>query len=155
MLVFLWIPIVILLDQIVKLFIQQKMELNETIPIIPNVFHITYIRNKGAAFGILSSLPDIVRIPFFIIVGITFILFIIYYFDKILKQNFLIKFSFSLIIGGAIGNFIDRIRFGEVIDFIEVGINEKYKWPVFNLADSAITIGVLLLIFSLMNKKTT
>ncbi|MFH1825639.1 MAG: signal peptidase II [Candidatus Firestonebacteria bacterium] len=153
MLIFLWTPVVILLDQIIKLFIQQKLELNESLAIIPNIFHITYIRNKGAAFGLLSNLPEAIRIPFFIITGIVFLIFIIYYFKRILEQNTSIKFSFSLITGGAIGNFIDRVRFGEVIDFIEVGLSEKYKWPVFNLADSAITIGVVLLILHLIKNK--
>lgn len=153
MLIFLWIPIIVVIDQIVKFYIQKNMAINETIPIIKDIFHITYIRNKGVAFGMFSSLPETFRIPFLILIGIVFIIFVVFYFKNILKQEKLVKLSFSLIIGGAIGNFIDRIRFGEVIDFIEIGINQKYKWPVFNVADSAITIGVCLLFLFILRKK--
>lgn len=153
MLIFLCIPAVIILDQMVKYYIQKNMFLNESIPIINNILHITYIRNKGAAFGIFSAMPEVFRIPFFIVIGAVFILFIILYFKKILAQNNFIKFIFSLIIGGAIGNLTDRIRFGEVIDFIEIGISEKYKWPVFNLADSCISTGVVLLLLYMIKHK--
>lgn len=155
MMIFLIIPIIVIIDQVVKYYIQNTMFLNESIPIIKDIFHITYIRNKGVAFGMLSSLPDSIRIPFFIGVGAVFIVFIVLYFKSFLKQEFMVKFSFSLIIGGALGNFVDRVRFGEVVDFIEIGINQRYKWPVFNVADSAITTGVVILILYMLKKKRT
>lgn len=153
MLIFLIIPFIVLIDQFAKFYIQKTMSLNETIPIIKDIFHITYIRNKGVAFGMLSSLPESFRIPFFVSIGIVFVVFVVFYFKNILKQDFSVRLSFSLIISGAVGNLIDRIRFGEVIDFIELGINQKYKWPVFNVADSAITVGVALLFLFLLKKK--
>ncbi|MFH1074215.1 MAG: signal peptidase II [Candidatus Firestonebacteria bacterium] len=142
---------VILLDQAVKYFVQNRMYVNESISVIGEVFRITFIMNKGAAFGMLSDLDSRIRIPFFLILGFCFLGFVIFYFKKILKEGFLTRLSFSLIAGGAAGNLIDRITFhGQVRDFIELGINTQYKFAVFNIADAAISTGVCLLIINYM-----
>ena len=124
---------VIILDQISKFIVVQNMVLNQSIPIINNFFHITYVLNPGAAFGILAY-----QTPFFLIVTTLVVGVLGYYVYKLKKEQWLLKIAFSLQIGGAIGNFIDRYRGGYVIDFLDFKI-----WsPVFNIADMAIVVGV-------------
>ncbi len=137
--------IVIAIDQYSKYYIKNNMLLGESIPVIPHVFHITYILNSGGAFGILQD-----KITFFIIVSIIAIvtLLVFYYFAPI--KNYLLKVALALILGGAIGNFIDRILYRKVVDFFDFRI-----WPVFNIADIAICTGMGLLILDMFinNKK--
>ena len=147
---------VIVLDQASKFFVQSKMYLNESISVLGELFRITYIMNKGAAFGMLSDLPAKVRIPFFLIIGFCFLGFVFVYFKKIISEGLLARISFALIVGGAAGNLLDRIFWGgQVRDFIELGINTQYKFAVFNIADMAISTGVCLLIIHFIseNKK--
>lgn len=128
---------VFLADQASKMFILGNMFLNQSIPVITNVFHITYIRNPGAAFGLMAH-----RTSFFIAVSILVILGIIFFYKKYGgKGKGALPATLGLIAGGALGNMVDRVRFGEVIDFIDFRV-----WPVFNLADSAIVIGAGLLV---------
>jgi signal peptidase II len=136
---------IILVDQLTKLQIMQTMRLHESIPIIPNLFSLTYIRNPGAAFGLLAGSSNAFRMVFF---GLTS-LFALGLLSTILlrmpEQDWVGRLSVSGILGGAIGNLIDRLRYGEVIDFLDVYV-ENYHWPAFNVADSAITVGVIFLI---------
>ncbi len=134
--------IILVLDQATKLYVDANFRLHETVPVIRGFFHLTYVRNKGAAFGILAD--NAVRIPFFITVSIVAMLGIIWYLRQIRADQKLAIFSLSLIFSGAFGNLIDRIRLGEVIDFLDV-FWQRHHWPAFNVADSAITIGVTLL----------
>ncbi len=137
--------VVIVVDQITKLHIMKTMRLHESIPVIPNLFSLTYIRNPGAAFGLLASSSNTFRLIFF---GLTS-LFALGLLGTILlrmpEHDWVGRVSIAGILGGAIGNLIDRLRYGEVIDFLDVYI-EDYHWPAFNVADSAITVGVILLI---------
>mgnify|MGYP003449213838 FL=1 len=136
---------IILLDQLTKQQIMHTMRLHESIPVIPNLFSLTYIRNPGAAFGLLAGSSNAFRMVFF---GLTSI-FAFGLLGTILlrmpEEDWVGRISVAGILGGAIGNLIDRLRFGEVIDFLDVYI-ETYHWPAFNVADSAITIGVIFLI---------
>ena len=136
---------IILLDQLTKQQIMHTMRLHESIPVIPNLFSLTYIRNPGAAFGLLAGSSNAFRMVFF---GLTSI-FALGLLGTILlrmpEEDWVGRISVTGILGGAIGNLIDRLRFGEVIDFLDVYI-ETYHWPAFNVADSAITIGVIFLI---------
>lgn len=136
---------IVLLDQLTKQQIMQTMRLHESIPVIPNLFSLTYIRNPGAAFGLLAGSSNAFRMVFF---GLTSI-FALGLLGTILlrmpEQDWVGRVSVAGILGGAIGNLIDRLRFGEVIDFLDVYI-ENYHWPAFNVADSAITVGVIFLI---------
>ena len=134
--------IILALDQATKLYVDANFKLHETMPVIRGFFHLTYVRNKGAAFGILAD--NAVRIPFFITVSIIAMLGIIWYLRQIRADQKLAYFSLSLIFSGAFGNLIDRIRLGEVIDFLDV-FWQRHHWPAFNVADSAITVGVTLL----------
>jgi len=145
---------IIFLDQLTKQQIMQSMRLHESIPIIPNLFSLTYIRNPGAAFGLLAGSSISFRMVFF---GLTSI-FALGLLGTILlrmpEEDWMGRISVAGILGGAIGNLVDRLRFGEVIDFIDVYI-EHYHWPAFNVADSAITVGVIFLIVHFAFEKRT
>ena len=134
--------VLLVLDQASKLYVDANFRLHETVPVIRDFFHLTYVRNKGAAFGLLAD--STVRIPFFITVSIVAMLGILWYIKRIRNDQKLALFSLSLIFSGALGNLIDRIRLGEVIDFLDV-FWQGHHWPAFNVADSAITVGVTLL----------
>lgn len=126
------------------------MELGMSIPIIDNVLYITSHRNRGAAWGILEN-----KMWFFYIITVVFVVFIVMYMKKYAQTDKLLGISLGLILGGAIGNFIDRVFRQEVVDFIHVYIF-SYNYPVFNVADSALCIGVVLIIIQtlLEGKKT-
>lgn len=134
--------VILILDQGTKWYVDSVFRLHQSVPVIPGFFHLTYVRNKGAAFGILAD--SSVRIPFFISVSIIAMIGILWYMNRINHNRKLTIFALSLVFAGAFGNLIDRIRFGEVIDFLDV-FWRSYHWPAFNVADSAITIGVSLL----------
>ncbi len=134
--------VILVLDQATKLYVDANFRLHESVPVIRGLFHLTYVRNKGAAFGILAD--STIRIPFFITVSMIAMLGILWYIKRIRDDQKLARYALSLIFSGAFGNLIDRIRLGEVIDFLDV-FWQRYHWPAFNVADSAITIGVTLL----------
>ena len=134
--------VILALDQATKLYVDANFRLHESMPVIRGFFNLTYVRNKGAAFGILAD--NAVRIPFFITVSIVAMLGILWYIRHIRNDQKLAFFSLSLVFAGAFGNLIDRVRLGEVIDFLDV-FWQRYHWPAFNVADSAITVGVTLL----------
>lgn|SRR3989338_1944449 len=139
--------LVIALDQISKLYIAHHFELHESVAVVPHFFNLTYVRNTGAAFGLLSKAPESFRIPFFIIIPLVALTIIVLIFKKTQETQLLMITALSLILGGAIGNFIDRLRFNYVIDFLDFHWFNKYHWPAFNVADSTIVVGVALLIF--------
>jgi signal peptidase II len=127
--------LIILLDQLTKYLVLKYMPLHQSIPLIKNILHLTYIQNTGAGFGILKGFNLILIFISLIIIGV-----ILFYFEKIIKEK-QIHIPIALILGGAFGNLIDRVFLGHVIDFIDFRI-----WPAFNIADSCITIGALWLI---------
>ncbi|SHE61623.1 signal peptidase II Aspartic peptidase. MEROPS family A08 [Seinonella peptonophila] len=131
--------LVIALDQWSKWLVIQYMNIREQIPVIDGLFYITSHRNQGAAFGILQN-----QRWFFIVVTTCVILFVIVYLWRIRKKQPMMSFAFSLVLGGAIGNLLDRIRMGEVVDFFHFQY-ESYQFPIFNVADSCIVVGVILL----------
>lgn len=130
--------IVIAVDQISKYYIQSHLLPGTSLPVIQNFFHITYVLNSGAAFGILEN-----KTPFFILVAIALLIAVLYFYPKIPHKCFLLRLGIGLLTGGAIGNVIDRIHTGYVIDFFDFRI-----WPVFNIADIAIVSGVGMIIYS-------
>ena len=141
--------VILVLDQATKLYVDANFRLHETVPVIRDFFHLTYVRNKGAAFGILSD--NAVRIPFFITVSIVAMLGILWYIKRIRDDQKLAIISLSLVFSGAFGNLIDRIRLGEVIDFLDV-FWQRHHWPAFNIADSAISVGVALLFIEMWHE---
>ncbi len=131
--------IVFVVDQATKWIVVRNMELGQTIPLIEGVFHFTSHRNRGAAFGILQD-----QRWFFIVITLLVVGGIIYYLRKLGKDNPRVSLALSLILGGAAGNFLDRLLFGEVVDFLDFTL---INFPIFNIADSAIVIGVGLMIW--------
>ena len=144
------IGVVLVLDQITKYFIKTRIRLHEVIQVIPGFFNITHVRNKGAAFSLFSNTSDLFRSVFFIAVTIVAVIVIMMLIRK--TQERLLIVAFSLIAGGAVGNLIDRLRYGEVIDFVQWYVR-SYYWPAFNVADSAITVGVCLLAADMLFQK--
>lgn len=140
---------VIVLDQVSKLLIQATMPLGHSIPIISDLFAIVHVMNPGAAFGLLADQAAWIRGPFFIGISLLAIGFILYYRHRRVDDHPLALLGLSLILGGAVGNLVDRLRIGMVIDFIDVHYYQ-YHWPAFNVADSAITIGVSLMMLTLI-----
>jgi signal peptidase II len=137
---------VFVLDQITKAAIQQTMHLHESIPIIARLFSLTYIRNPGAAFGLFAEQGNGLRIAFFATISVVAILFLGTLFVKTPKEARLGRLSIAMVMGGAMGNLVDRLRYGEVVDFLDFYIG-SYHWPAFNVADSSISVGVALMIW--------
>ncbi|MBN1613118.1 MAG: signal peptidase II, partial [Deltaproteobacteria bacterium] len=135
---FLTVVPVLLIDQITKTLVHTRMALYESRPVIEGFFSLTYIRNPGAAFGFLAGAAPLYRSLFLIAVTLVAMTLILLYLGKSRKEPPLLIFSLALILSGAAGNLIDRIRFGEVIDFLDLYIG-AYHWPAFNVADSAIS----------------
>jgi len=135
----------VLLDQITKQAVLNRFFLGESISVIPSLFNLTYVRNKGAAFGFLHSAPEAFRTPFFLAVPVIAIFVIGYLFYQLKETEKSSAWALSLILSGAIGNLIDRVRFGYVVDFLDFYYEPWGHWPAFNIADSAIVIGVFLL----------
>jgi signal peptidase II len=134
----------IVLDQATKLQIMQTMRLYESIPIIPDFFSLTYIRNPGAAFGLLASSSAWFRMVFFGLASLFALILLGTIFFRLRHDDRIGQFSVAAILGGAIGNLLDRLRYGEVVDFLDVYIG-AYHWPAFNVADTAISVGVFFL----------
>ena len=142
----------LILDQLTKYLIQTKMVLHQSITISENFFHITYILNKGAAFGILSDRSESFRTPFFIVISILAIAGLIYFFIAYAKNSILNQLAITLILSGAVGNLIDRFALGVVRDFIDLHWYDIH-WPAFNIADTSISIGTGLLILGLYREE--
>lgn len=136
----------IIVDQITKVIVDRSMQLYDSIPIVENFFHLTYVRNRGAAFSFLSNASW--RLPFFITVSFIAAIVILVAFRKLRDDQKLAHTSLALIFSGAVGNLIDRIRLGEVIDFLDAHWY-RHHWPAFNIADSLICVGVFLLAIDL------
>ncbi|MDD5506542.1 MAG: signal peptidase II [Candidatus Omnitrophica bacterium] len=136
------VSVILLFDQLSKAFISGILQLNQTIPLIKGVFGLTLVHNRGAAFGLLRN-----QVPLFIITSVAAIV-LIYFGLKSNRHNKYYVVSLSLILAGAIGNLIDRLRLGYVVDFLNF-----YIWPVFNIADSSITIGAVLLGWAILRRK--
>lgn len=131
--------LIILLDQWTKYLILKTMELGQSIVVIEDFLYITSHRNQGAAWGILQG-----QMWFFYIITVIVIIGLVYYMQKYAKGKILASLALALMLGGAIGNFIDRVYRKEVVDFIDVYIF-GYDFPIFNVADSSLVVGVILL----------
>ena len=137
------------LDQLTKWWITREFALGMTIPIIKDFFNLTYVQNQGAAFGLLAQAHPSFRVPFFIIVPFLALGSIGYVFKRLPEHDTHMAIAFSLVISGAIGNLIDRLLLGFVVDFLDFHWKWAYHFPAFNVADSAICVGVGLLMLDL------
>ena len=145
--------LVVGLDQVSKMYISSVMSLHASSPVIDGFFSITYVRNPGAAFGLFANATPMFRSLFLITVSATAIVMILWFLAKNKSAGMLLTFALSLILGGAVGNLVDRIRFGDVVDFLDFYIVSCH-WPAFNVADSAISVGAVLLIVEMFRKKS-
>jgi len=143
-----WLVAIVVLDQLTKIIVDQSMPLHQSTPIIDGLFNLTYVRNTGAAFGIFAGSAEIFRRPFLILVSILASVFIIVMMKRLAEKETGLVIGLSFILGGAIGNLIDRVIYGEVIDFLDF-YWRNYHWPAFNIADSFITIGVGIMLYRL------
>jgi signal peptidase II len=133
------VSFILIVDQLSKFYISRVFEPYMSQPLVDGVLHITYVQNTGAAFGILAD-----RTKIFIFVAIVIVVVMLRYFKYVPRDNYLLRLGLTLGLSGAIGNLIDRIRLGYVIDFIDFKV-----WPVFNVADSAIFLGVIALLLGI------
>lgn len=147
--IFLGSAVIVLIDQVIKLLIINNLKVNESLTIINNLFYLSYVQNEGSAWNILY-----VSQWFFIILSLLAIYTIIRYFLLDVNITKIEAFAYASILGGIIGNLIDRFIHGYIIDYIDILIG-SYHYPIFNLADSFIVIGVVIIIWTLLkgNKK--
>ena len=146
--------VVIILDIWTKHLVLKSIRLHEAIPVIPNFFQLVHVRNTGAAFG-LGANASSKLVPILLNVGaITVFVIVAVYAFRTAVTDRLLQTGLHLILGGAVGNLLDRFRFGYVVDFLDVYIG-RHHWPAFNVADSAICIGIALLFFDMRKKPDT
>lgn len=138
--------LIVALDQVVKMYIHLHYQLGESTPVIPGFFNITYVRNFGAAFGFLAQTHPAFREIFFLAMPPIALLIILLIMRGVGDKDFPQIFALASVFGGAIGNYIDRLRFRYVIDFLDFHWKEAYTWPAFNIADMAIVGGVMVLL---------
>jgi signal peptidase II len=149
---FVIVILVLAFDQATKAWIVSAMKLHGSFAVIDGLFNIVSVRNPGAAFGFLAGAPPVFRTVFFIAITVGAIVLILYYLRISRIDDLPLVVSLSFIFGGAVGNLIDRVRFGEVVDFLDVYIG-SYHWPAFNVADSAISIGAAVMILTMLRKR--
>ena len=133
----------ILVDQAIKFLVVSYMKLGESIPVLAGIFHITYIENPGAAFGLFANQRVIFIVAAALVIAAACLMY-----RRLMSEKVIVRWGVALLLGGAAGNLIDRVRIGRVIDFLDFRI-----WPVFNIADIGICIGVALLMYALLYDK--
>ncbi len=150
----LWIPLVtIVLDQITKWLVRTRVPLHSSVEVIPNFLDITHVRNTGAAFGFLNAVDFPGKTIVIAVVAIAALIGVSFYAGTMTSQQLLSRLGMALIIGGAAGNLIDRVFVGSVVDFVDAYWGTFHFWA-FNVADSAITVGVILVILDMMGTST-
>lgn len=141
--------LVVIIDQITKAIILDTLPLYHSVSVIQGFFNFTHVHNPGGAFGFLADQCASVRSIFFIVVPSLVICLILYLYKNTYKTYPFLATALALILGGAIGNLIDRVRFGKVVDFLDLHVGNMH-WPTFNVADSAISVGMVIFIFYLL-----
>ena len=140
---------VVALDQMAKALVQKTIALHASIPVISGFFSLTHIHNPGGAFGFMARQGPGVRAFLFLAVSFSAILLLFYLYMKIPRNYQWLSAGLALIMGGAIGNLTDRVRFGEVVDFLDFYVG-SHHWPAFNVADSAVTVGITVLLIHMV-----
>ena len=144
--------IILILDQITKFIILENMPLYHSIEVIPGLFNITHIHNPGGAFGFFADQSPVIRKVVFLFMSSVAVFFVLWFHHNTPKSHPWLAFALSLIFGGAVGNLIDRFRWGNVVDFLDFYIGNSH-WPAFNVADSAISVGVTIFMIHLLFNK--
>lgn len=156
---YIWLVIIsgvlVALDQLVKVYVHTHFHLGESVVVIPDFFNLTYVRNFGAAFGLLAESHPSFREIFFLSMPPIALIIILGILRGVKDDDTKQIIALSSIFGGAIGNYIDRVRFRYVIDFLDFHLYNRWSWPAFNIADMAIVggVGLLFLLMVLENKK--
>ncbi|MBI5508488.1 MAG: signal peptidase II [Deltaproteobacteria bacterium] len=141
-------------DKLSRFLWQKHPVKSEAFAVLDDFWHFRYVENPGAAWGFLSGSASWFRTPFFLLVSVGAMIFIIHYVRKTTAEQRLLRLALALVFGGALGNFIDRVRLGYVIDFIDWHWFDKATWPTFNIADSGISVGVALMVLEMMFSRT-
>lgn len=139
-------------DQITKVVVAKTISPSQSLTVIPGFLNLTHTHNRGAIFGFFSKNGGPLVYIFLTLASLIALSFVIYYFFKTPFKEKMMKISLSMILAGAVGNLLDRVFKGYVIDFIDVYV-KKWHWPTFNVADSSITVGAFLLIFILLRRR--
>ena len=137
------------LDQITKTWVVATLAFSDRVSVIEGFFYLTHVRNPGAAFSLFADAPAAIRSPFFIGTTLIAIGLILSFFRKLSPGDRLSALALGLILGGAVGNLLDRLIYGAVVDFLRLQLWAGYTWPDFNVADSSIVVGVALLVIEL------
>ncbi|MFZ0132740.1 MAG: signal peptidase II [Desulfobacterales bacterium] len=143
---------VVLLDQVTKMLVLRSLPLYHSVTVISGFFDLTHVQNPGGAFGFLAGSDARLRAVVFLLVSLVAVGLIVWFYFKSPSSHPWLSGAFAMILGGAVGNLIDRIRFGKVTDFLDFYVGSLH-WPAFNVADSAITIGIGVFLFHLLFKK--
>lgn len=138
------------LDQLTKFWVVSSLHFSDRIAVVDGFFYITHVRNPGAAFSLFANAPEDIRTTFFVGISLLAVVIIVSFYRKLAPGDRLSAVSLGLILGGALGNLVDRLRFKEVVDFLHFRLWSGYSWPDFNLADSFIVVGVGLLVLELL-----
>ncbi len=139
------VALIVALDRATKALVMARMSLGESIAVIPGFFSLTSVRNRGAAFGMLADLPEPWRLLFFVTVAVAAVGLFGWMLLKVPERDRWQRLSLVCVLAGAAGNLYDRVRYGEVVDFLDCYVGD-WHWPAFNVADSAITVGAVLLV---------
>lgn len=140
---------VVFFDQLTKQLIIKSLRVYESVPVIQGFFDLVHVRNRGMAFGIMNDSPSDSGMWLLLAMSFVAIALLLVWFFRMKEEGVLFTLSLSLILGGAVGNIIDRLRFGEVVDFLDVYVG-AYHWPAFNVADAAITVGTFMIAATLL-----
>ena len=133
--------LVILIDQATKFAVEQYLPLYHTVEIVPGFFNLTHLLNPGGAFGLMANQGPVIRSLLFIVVSLLAVCMVLYFYLKTPETHQMLSTGLAMILGGAAGNLIDRLRMGKVVDFLDFYI-KGFHWPAFNVADSAISVGM-------------
>ena len=136
---------VIVLDQVSKWAVIRSLKVHESVPVITGFFNLVHVRNRGMAFGFMNRSDIDLAFYFLVAASLGAVVLLLIWFFRLKEGDIRLQLGLSLILGGALGNLIDRLRLEHVTDFIDIGF-----WPVFNIADSAITVGVIIMVFYLI-----
>ena len=144
--------VILFLDQWTKAVVLDRLPLHRRIPVIPGFFDLTHVRNTGGAFGIFGGERSGLGALLFLVVSVVAVGILLVLFIRARENEKTLAFAYSLILSGALGNLLDRLRLGEVVDFLEFYVS-SFRWPAFNIADSAICVGIGLMALELIIKE--